>query len=98
LKLAGQCGKLKCCLNYELDTYMDALKAIPDNVDRLKTNKGEARWQKTDIFKKLMWFSYFEDNTWIPLHIDRVKEIQEMNKNGEKPDDLKDHAALLEEL
>jgi len=98
LKLAGQCGKLKCCLNYELDTYMDALKAIPDNVDRLKTNKGEARWQKTDIFKKLMWFSYFEDNTWIPLHIDRVKEIQEMNKNGLKPDDLKDHAAILEEL
>jgi cell fate regulator YaaT (PSP1 superfamily) len=98
LKLAGQCGKLKCCLNYELDTYMDALKAIPDNVDRLKTNKGEARWQKTDIFKKLMWFSYFEDNTWIPLHVDRVKEIQEMNKNGLKPDDLKDHAAILEEL
>ncbi|RZK86936.1 MAG: hypothetical protein EOO98_14900, partial [Pedobacter sp.] len=98
LKLAGQCGKLKCCLNYELDTYMDALKAIPDNVDRLKTVKGEARWQKTDIFKKLMWFSYFEDNTWIPLHVDRVKEIQEMNKNGQKPDDLKDHAALLEEL
>src|SRR5690606_26911290 len=57
LKLAGQCGKLKCCLNYELDTYMDALKAIPDNVDRLKTNKGEARWQKTDIFKKIMCFS-----------------------------------------
>lgn len=99
LKLAGQCGKLKCCLNYELDTYMDALKGIPDNVERLKTEKGEARWQKTDIFKKLMWFSYFgEDNAWIPLEVDRVKEILEMNKNGKKPEDLKDHAAILEEL
>ncbi|MRX47479.1 PSP1 domain-containing protein [Pedobacter puniceum] len=99
LKLAGQCGKLKCCLNYELDSYMDALKHIPDNVEKLRTEKGEARLQKTDIFKKLMWFSYFgEDNTWIPLEIDRVKEIQEMNKKGLKPDDLKDHAAALEEL
>ncbi|MEO5910050.1 MAG: regulatory iron-sulfur-containing complex subunit RicT [Pelobium sp.] len=98
LKLAGQCGKLKCCLNYELDTYMDALKTIPDHADRLKTAKGEARLQKTDIFKQLMWFSYFDDNTWIPVPVARVKEIQEMNKNGEKPDDLKDFAVLQEEL
>ncbi len=94
LKLAGQCGKLKCCLNYELDTYMDALKDIPDNVERLKTEKGEARWQKTDIFKKLMWFTYpGEENTWIPLDIKRVKEIQELNRNGKKPEDLKDFAS-----
>ncbi|HJP63609.1 MAG TPA: regulatory iron-sulfur-containing complex subunit RicT, partial [Mucilaginibacter sp.] len=73
LKLAGQCGKLKCCLNYELDSYMDALKGIPDNVNVLKTEKGDARLQKTDIFKKLMWFSYPMDDTWIPLEIDRVK-------------------------
>lgn len=98
LKLAGQCGKLKCCLNYELDTYMDALKTIPDHVEKLKTQKGEARLQKTDIFKQLMWFTYPDDNTWIPLGVDRVKEIQEMNKRGEKPEDLKDFSAILEEL
>lgn len=99
LKLAGQCGKLKCCLNYELDTYMDALKTIPSHADRLKTEKGEARLQKTDIFKQLMWFSYFgEENSWIPVEAKRVKEIQEMNKRGEKPEDLRDMAAVLEEL
>jgi cell fate regulator YaaT (PSP1 superfamily) len=98
LKLAGQCGKLKCCLNYELDTYMDALKTIPDHADRLKTLKGEARLQKTDIFKQIMWFTYFgEENTWIPVEVARVKEIQEMNKNGEKPEDLKDYSAFKEE-
>ncbi|HVS94782.1 MAG TPA: regulatory iron-sulfur-containing complex subunit RicT [Mucilaginibacter sp.] len=88
LKLAGQCGKLKCCLNYELDTYMDALKGIPDNVNVLKTEKGDARLQKTDIFKRLMWFSYPMDDTWIPLEISRVKEIQEMNRQGVIPADL----------
>ncbi|MEO8793952.1 MAG: regulatory iron-sulfur-containing complex subunit RicT [Daejeonella sp.] len=90
LKLAGQCGKLKCCLNYELDTYMDALRDIPDKVERLETGKGVARLQKTDIFKKIMWFSYPNDDTWIPLEIDRVKEIQQLNKDGVKPDDLKE--------
>jgi cell fate regulator YaaT (PSP1 superfamily) len=88
LKLAGQCGKLKCCLNYELDTYMDALKYIPDNVNILKTEKGDARLQKTDIFKRLMWFSYPMEDTWIPLEIDRVKEIQKLNKEGVIPADL----------
>lgn len=88
LKLAGQCGKLKCCLNYELDTYMDALKFIPDNVNVLKTEKGEARLQKTDIFKRLMWFSYPREESWIPVPITRVKEIQQMNKEGVVPEDL----------
>jgi cell fate regulator YaaT (PSP1 superfamily) len=88
LKLAGQCGKLKCCLNYELDTYMDALKYIPDNVNILRTEKGDARLQKTDIFKKLMWFSYPMEDTWIPLEINRVKEIQQLNKDGVIPEDL----------
>jgi cell fate regulator YaaT (PSP1 superfamily) len=88
LKLAGQCGKLKCCLNYELDTYMDALKGIPDNVNVLKTEKGDARLQKTDIFKKLMWFSYPMEDSWIPLEIDRVKEIQQQNRDGVFPPDL----------
>jgi cell fate regulator YaaT (PSP1 superfamily) len=88
LKLAGQCGKLKCCLNYELDTYMDALKHIPDNVNVLKTERGDARLQKTDIFKKLMWFAYPREESWIPLPIDRVKEIQKMNREGIVPADL----------
>ncbi|MBC7400494.1 MAG: hypothetical protein H7289_11155, partial [Mucilaginibacter sp.] len=88
LKLAGQCGKLKCCLNYELDTYMDALKHIPDNVNYLKTLKGDARLQKTDIFKKQMWFSYPREENWIAVPLARVKEIQQMNKDGVLPDDL----------
>jgi cell fate regulator YaaT (PSP1 superfamily) len=96
LKLAGQCGKLKCCLNYELDTYMDALKDIPDDVDRLETVIGMARLQKTDIFRKLMWFSYPNQENWIPIEISRVKEIQKLNKEGIKPEDLKDEAAELE--
>ena len=95
LKLAGQCGKLKCCLNYELDTYMDALKDIPEKVDRLETGKGVARLQKTDIFKKLMWFSYPNDENWIPLEINRVKEIQQLNREGVKPDNLKDEAVEI---
>ena len=95
LKLAGQCGKLKCCLNYELDTYMDALKDIPEKVDRLETGKGVARLQKTDIFKKLMWFSYPNDENWIPLEISRVKEIQQLNREGVKPDNLKDEAVEI---
>ncbi|GAA4103374.1 hypothetical protein GCM10022392_30840 [Mucilaginibacter panaciglaebae] len=88
LKLAGQCGKLKCCLNYELDTYMDALKHIPDNVNLLKTQKGDARLQKTDIFKKQMWFSYPHEESWIPVPLDRVREIQKLNKEGVFPEDL----------
>lgn len=88
LKLAGQCGKLKCCLNYELDTYMDALKHIPDNVNVLKTEKGDARLQKTDIFKKIMWFSYPREENWIPMPISKVKEVQQQNKDGIIPPDL----------
>ncbi len=96
LKLAGQCGKLKCCLNYELDTYMDALKDIPNNVDRLETAIGTVRHQKTDIFKKLMWFSYPNDENWIPLEISRVKEIRQLNKEGIKPDNLKEEAVEID--
>jgi cell fate regulator YaaT (PSP1 superfamily) len=94
LKLAGQCGKLKCCLNYELDTYMDALKHIPDNVNYLKTEKGDARLQKTDIFKKLMWFSYPKDDNWVAVDIAKVKEIQKLNREGIVPADLGEMAEL----
>ena len=88
LKLAGQCGKLKCCLNFELDSYMDALKDIPNHVDYLDTLKGKAKLQKTDIFKKMMWFSFQGEENWIALPIASVREIQEMNKNGVRPEDL----------
>lgn len=88
LKLAGQCGKLKCCLNYELDSYMDALKDIPNDVDRIETKTGVAYLQKTDIFKKLMWFSFPGAESWIPIDIAKVKELAQMNKEGNKPDGL----------
>ena len=88
LKLAGQCGKLKCCLNYELDSYMDALKDIPNDVDRIETHSGVAYLQKTDIFKKTMWFSFPGAESWIPLPIDKVRELAQMNKDGRKPETL----------
>ncbi len=90
MKLAGQCGKLKCCLNYELDSYLDALKDFPEvNNVKLETEKGRAFHQKTDIFKRTMFFSYTsEPDNFIPLSVDRVKEVIEMNKTGLKPSDL----------
>ncbi len=87
-KLSGQCGRLKCCLNYELETYMDALKDIPTVNRPLQTQKGEAYLQKTDIFKKMMWFGMKGDNNWHPIPVSRVKEIQEMNAKGQQPETL----------
>nr|WP_262904564.1 regulatory iron-sulfur-containing complex subunit RicT [Hymenobacter lucidus] len=87
-KLSGQCGRLKCCLNYELDTYLDALKDIPQVQRPLQTEKGDAFLQKTDIFKKRMWFAFRGDNNWVMLPTERVREIQDMNKRGEKPENL----------
>lgn len=87
-KLSGQCGRLKCCLNYELDTYMDALRVFPDNADVLETAKGRAFLQKRDIFKNLMWYSYSDSNKQYPMTITRVREIQKLNKEGQKPDEL----------
>lgn len=94
LKLAGQCGKLKCCLNYELDSYMDALKDIPDDVHILRTEKGDARLQKTDIFKRLMWFSYPQEENWVPVPIKHVREIHAINKSGEVVPDLGESKVL----
>jgi cell fate regulator YaaT (PSP1 superfamily) len=87
-KLSGQCGRLKCCLNYELDTYMDALSVFPDHAENLETIKGVAHLQKRDIFKNLMWYSYSDNNKQYPLSITRVKEIQKLNKLGQKADEL----------
>ncbi len=83
-KLSGQCGRLKCCLNYELDTYMDAIKDIPQVERPLQTESGPAKLQKTDIFRKLMWFSYNNDNDWHSISCDRVREIQALNEKGTK--------------
>jgi len=84
-KLAGQCGKLKCCLNYELDAYIDELKIFPDTKKKLKTEKGNAFFQKMDIFSHRMWYSYQEEpNEFIELSPNRVEEIIKLNKNGEK--------------
>lgn len=88
-KLAGQCGKLKCCLNYELDSYMDALKDFPSANVKLKTRIGDASLVKTDIFKQVLYYSY--DNAreiFVPLELKSVNKIIEMNKKGELPEDL----------
>jgi hypothetical protein len=87
-KLSGQCGRLKCCLNYELDTYMDALRVFPNNAEALDTVKGKATLQKRDIFKNLMWYSYSDSSKQYPLAIERVKEILSLNKSGQKAEEL----------
>ena len=87
-KLSGQCGRLKCCLNYELETYMDALQDIPKIEAPLLTEKGEATLQKTDIFRKIMWFGFKEESNWYPLNVQRVNEILALNREGKKPASL----------
>ncbi|MDX5419535.1 MAG: Signal peptidase-like protein [Hymenobacteraceae bacterium] len=87
-KLSGQCGRLKCCLNYELETYMEALKDIPTVSRPLQTKQGDAMLQKTDIFKKMMWFGYRGDNNWYPVPVERVHEILKMNSQGIVPEML----------
>jgi cell fate regulator YaaT (PSP1 superfamily) len=91
--LAGQCGKLKCCLNYELDTYMDALQGFPDFDTKLVTEKGDAICQKQDIFKGLMWFAYTNNfANWHVLKIEQVNEIIAENKLKNKVSSLEDFA------
>lgn len=90
-KLSGQCGRLKCCLNYELDTYMEALKHFPEKADTLQLATGKATLIKTDIFKGLMYYAVESDSMrgkLYPLTIDKVKEILAMNERGEKPESL----------
>ena len=83
-KLAGQCGKLKCCLNYELDGYMESLKEFPDTNKKLKTEKGNALFQKMDIFKRTMTYAYAsEPGNFITISLDEVLEIIRLNKKGE---------------
>jgi cell fate regulator YaaT (PSP1 superfamily) len=87
-KLSGQCGRLKCCLNYELDTYLDALQEFPDNADTLDTEKGTATLIKKDIFKHLMWYIVPDSTKHYPLTITRVKEIKKLNQQGQKVAEL----------
>ncbi|HEX3769141.1 MAG TPA: regulatory iron-sulfur-containing complex subunit RicT [Puia sp.] len=87
-KLSGQCGRLKCCLNYELDTYLDALQQFPDNADTLQVAKGTALLVKKDIFKYLMWYVLPDSNKQYPLLIERVKQIKNLNKQNIIPDEL----------
>ncbi|HRH64906.1 MAG TPA: regulatory iron-sulfur-containing complex subunit RicT [Bacteroidia bacterium] len=110
-KLAGQCGKLKCCLNYELDSYMDILKDFPSTNVVLETEGGRAYHRKTDIFKRLLWYAYSGDDkreqsegsdggdggNWIALPVNRVNEIIELNKQKIRPAELRD-ASTEEEI
>jgi len=99
LKLAGQCGKLKCCLNYELDVYLDAQKNFPRADIVLETMERNYYHQKTDIFKKVMWYSSDPNSSvnLIPVPVERVIEIQQMNREGKKPDQLLDTRYRREE-
>ena len=99
-KLAGQCGKLKCCLNYELDMYLDALKAFPKGDLKLRTEKGTAMHVKTDVFKQEMWYAFDDGkgsgSSLVALKPERVREIIRMNKEDKKPFDLSNFIEVVE--
>ncbi len=97
-KLAGQCGKLKCCLNYEYDTYMDAIKDFPNTDIRLKTAKGDAIHQKSDIFGQIMWYSYANDyQNLLAIPLKNVLHIIDENKQGLIPESLEEFANITEQ-
>ncbi len=87
-KLSGQCGRLKCCLNYELDTYLDALQGFPENADMLQVKRGTATLIKKDIFKNLMWYVLPDSTKQYPLTIERVRKIRSLNTQNIIPDEL----------
>ena len=87
-KLSGQCGRLKCCLNYELDTYLDALQHFPDDAEVIEVAKGRAFLIKKDIFRNLMWYSMPDSTRHYPLSIESVKKIKDQNRQGIKPEAL----------
>lgn len=94
-KLAGMCGKLKCCLNFEQDTYIQELKAFPAPNVHLNTKKGKGFYNKIDIFKKIVWYNYANDNSTIfAIPLDSVNKIIEMNKKGKYPDSLEEFAIV----
>lgn len=87
-KLSGQCGRLKCCLNYELDTYLDALQNFPEDAEIIEVAKGRAYLLKKDIFRNLMWYTMADSTKHYPLSIETVKKIKAQNKEGIKPEAL----------
>jgi cell fate regulator YaaT (PSP1 superfamily) len=96
-KLAGQCAKLKCCLNYEFDSYMDALKDFPGTDVALKTKKGEGIHQKSDIFGRMMWYSYKDQpSAFFAIPVEKVFQIQEENRKGNLPEQLEDFQQVAE--
>ena len=92
LKLSGQCGRLKCCLNYELELYSEKLKEFPSEKVKLKTESGLASLRKIDILKGTAWYCYENSFDWIPVDIDRVNEIIAQNNQGKTPPTLSDTA------
>ena len=96
-KLSGQCGRLKCCLNYELDTYNDALRNFPKHADRIETEEGTDYLKKTEILKKQMWYEFdAQRGVFFKLDIQDVKDLIFMNKGGKKPKSLEDFAIVDE--
>lgn len=94
-KLAGQCGKLKCCLNFEQATYAEEIKKFPDPKLRLISKKGKAIYNKIDIFKKIVWYTYAGDNSnMFAIPLDKVNEIIEMNKKNQQPENFEDFAVV----
>ncbi len=94
-KLAGQCGKLKCCLNYELDTYLEALEIFPKTDKKIQTQKGTAVCQKIDIFRGYMWYAYLDDSAnWHKIPVEKVNEIIELNNKGNKPASLEEYVEV----
>ena len=99
LKLAGQCGKLKCCLNFELDSYLDALNDFQKQEKILKTESGDAEFVKMDIFKKLLWYTYKENRSkWYKLSLEQVQEIIDLNNKNEVSIPLEDYESDIEEV
>ena len=94
-KLAGQCGKLKCCLNYEYEVYADALKKFPPAGHAIRFQKGLALYKKTDVFRGIMWYAYEGENDLIALPAEKVKEIIEMNRNQQYPERMEDYQVEL---
>jgi cell fate regulator YaaT (PSP1 superfamily) len=96
-KLAGQCGKLKCCLNYEYDVYQDALKDFPEIGVDIETVKGRAFYHKTDVLKRLMWYSYKDSSELIPIKVSDVKKMISMNKNNKRVEDIENYKVEITE-
>ena len=94
-KLAGQCGKLKCCLNFEYEVYADALKSFPPAGHAIRFQKGLALYKKTDVFRGIMWYAYEGENDLIAVKAEDVKKIMEMNRQQQYPERLEDYQVEL---